>query len=189
MPTCSSRRSNRVETSLSARERRSTGSRRPCRPEQPGRGHGSMGRARRLLTVCAAEPTRRVAPAAIRAAQVVLGKRVHQRGIVPASRASTNLLDLTGSVAAAQPNGEGGMIHRRPGARVKPILKRPEMFDPHRANNEDRLEAQPTITAVEVLAWPKQCRPARFVDDHLCSLEGMVRARFKSFHAVSSAYG
>ncbi len=102
--------------------------------------------------------------------------RVGQRGAAPAPKASTIIVDLMGSVAAAKRNGERLEIHRRPYRRVKPIPKRPSLLDPHRADIEDWLEAQPAMTAVEVLARLKQLHPDRFTDNHLRTVQRMVKS-------------
>ena len=117
-----------------------------------------------------------IALAAIRAAQAELGKRVDQRGIAPAPKASSIIVDLVGSVAAAERDGERREIHRRPYRRVKPVPRRPSMLDPHRADIEGWLEVQPAMTAVEVLARLKQHHPDRFTDNHLRTIQRMVKS-------------
>ena len=49
-----------------------------------------------------------------------------------------------------------------PYRRVKPIPKRASMLDPHRADIEAWLEAQPALTGIEELARLKQRHPDRF---------------------------
>lgn len=131
----------------------------------------SMARVRNLRS--RADPV--LALAAMRAAQAELGTRVDQRGSAPAPPASTIIVDLVGSVVAAKRNGERREIHRRPYRRVKPIPKRPSMLDPHRADIEAWLAAQPAMTAVEVLSRLKQRHPDRFSDNHLRTIQRMVK--------------
>jgi hypothetical protein len=117
-----------------------------------------------------------IALAVIRTVQAELGRRVDQRGVAPVPQNPAILVDLGGSVAEARKNGEGREIHRRPYRRVKPVPKRPSMLDPHRADIEAWLEAQPAMTAVEVLARLKQRHPDRFTDRHLRTAQRMVKA-------------
>ncbi len=81
-----------------------------------------------------------------------------------------------GGVAAAERNGERREIHRRPFRRVKPIPRRPSMLDPHRADIEGWLEAQPALTGIEVLARLKQHHPGPFTDRNLRTIQRMVKS-------------
>ena len=117
-----------------------------------------------------------IALAAIRAAQAELGRRVDQRGVATASGEAPVVVDLTASLSHAEKNGERRAIHRRPYRRVKPIPKRPSMFDPHRAEIEAWLEAQPEMTAVDVLARLKERHSERFADVHLRTTQRLVKA-------------
>ena len=117
-----------------------------------------------------------IALAAIRAAQAELGRRVDQRGVAAASGETPIVVDLAASVSQAEKNGERRAIHRRPYRRVKPIPKRPSMFDPNRAEIEAWLEAQPEMTAVDVLARLKERHSERFADVHLRTTQRLVKA-------------
>ena len=72
--------------------------------------------------------------------------------------------------------GEQRPIHRRPYRRVKPVPKRPARLDPHRSEIDAWLDAEPAITAVEVLARLTTRYPDRFTAKHLRSTQKMVRA-------------
>ena len=117
-----------------------------------------------------------IALAAIRAAQAELGERVDQRGVAPATRDAPLVVDLAASITEAKRSGERRTIHRRPYRRVKPIPKRPSMLDPHRAEIEAWLEAQPEMTAVAVLARLKERHPERFAEVHLRTMQRLVKA-------------
>ncbi len=117
-----------------------------------------------------------IALAAVRAAQTELGQRVDQRGIAPAPKEAAIIVDFVSSVAESKRNGEHREIHRRPYRRVKPIPKRASMLDPHRADIEAWLEAQPALTGIEVRARLKQRHPDRFTDNHLRTVQRMVKA-------------
>ncbi len=117
-----------------------------------------------------------VALAAIRAAQADLGKRVDRRGIAPSAYESPVLVDLAAAIADATRNGERREIHRRPYHRVKPVPKRPSMLEPHRLEIEAWLDAQPAMTAVDVLARLKDRHPDRFNASHLRTMQRLVKA-------------
>ena len=116
-----------------------------------------------------------IALAAIRAAQAELGRRVDQRGAAAASGETPIVADLAASVSRAKKSGERRAILRRPCRRAKPIPKRPSMLDPHHAEIEAWLEAQPETTAVAVLARLKERHPERFADVHLRTTQRLVR--------------
>ena len=116
-----------------------------------------------------------IALAAIRAAQAELGRRVDRRGAAAASGEKPVVVDLAASVSHTERNGECRAIHRRPYRRVKPIPKRPSMLDPHRAEIEAWLEAQPEMTAVDVLARLRARHPDRFADVHLRTVQRAVK--------------
>ena len=59
---------------------------------------------------------------------------------------------------------------------MKPIPRRPSLLDPYRADIETWLEAQPAMTAVEVLARLKQRHPDMFTDNHLRTTQRTVKA-------------
>ena len=117
-----------------------------------------------------------VALAAIRSAQAELGRRVDQRGSAPVETSAPVVLDVAAVLdrSAAQ-EGERRPIHRRPYSRVKPIPKRPSMLDPHRGAIQEWLDAEPAITAVEVLARLKAHHPGRFTDIHLRTVQRAVK--------------
>ena len=50
------------------------------------------------------------------------------------------------------------------------------MLDPHRAEIQAWLEAQPEMTAVALLAWLKERHPDRFADIHLRTTQRLVKA-------------
>jgi hypothetical protein len=60
------------------------------------------------------------------------------------------VINVAAGLAAAGKDGERRSIHRRPYRRAKPIAKRPSMLDRHRAEIDAWLEADPTMTAVDV---------------------------------------
>ena len=59
---------------------------------------------------------------------------------------------------------------------MKPVPKRPARLDPHRSEIDAGLDAEPAITAVEVLARLTTRYPDRFTAKHLRSTQKMVRA-------------
>ena len=59
---------------------------------------------------------------------------------------------------------------------MKPVPKRPSRLDPHRSEIDAWLDAEPAITAVEVLARLRTRYPDRFTAKHLRSTQQMVRA-------------
>ena len=113
-----------------------------------------------------------IALAAIRTAQAELGRRVDQRGTGPVETRAPIVLDVAAVLDRAAREGERRPIHRRPYRRVKPIPKRPSMLDPHRGTIEEWLDAEPAITAVDVLARLKARDPDRFADAHLRTSSG-----------------
>ena len=117
-----------------------------------------------------------IALAMIRAAQVELGKRVDRRGIAPSAQDMPVVVDLAAAVADARRHGERRDIHRRPYRRTKPIPKRPSMFEPYRAEIEVWLDAEPAMTAVDVLAGLDDRHPSRFTNTHLRTLQRLVKA-------------
>ena len=124
-----------------------------------------------------ARPRRKpVQTTSARAAQAELGRRVDQRGAAEASGETPVVVDLAASVPDAKRNGERRAIHRRPYRRVKPIPKRPSMLDPHQAEIEAWLEAQPEMTAVDVLARLKERHSERLADVHLRTTQRLVKA-------------
>ena len=50
------------------------------------------------------------------------------------------------------------------------------MLDPHRADIEAWLDAQAALTGIEVLARLKERHPDRFTDNHLRTVQRMVKA-------------
>lgn len=116
-----------------------------------------------------------VALAAIRAAQAELGRRVDQRGIGAVEAEAPIVIDIAAALDSAARQGERRPIHRRSYRRVKPIPKRPSMLDPHRDEINAWLDAEPAITAVDVLARLKAGYPDRFTDTHLRTTQRMVR--------------
>lgn len=56
------------------------------------------------------------------------------------------------------------------------------MLDPHRAEIEAWLEAQPEMTSVSVLERLKMCHPDRFANLHLRTTQRMVKA-WRADHA------
>jgi hypothetical protein len=131
--------------------------------------------ARRIADLRArADPV--VALAAIRAAQAELGQRVDQRGTGPVDAAAPIVIDMAAALERATLRGEQRPIHRRPYRRVKPVPKRPARLDPHRSEIAGWLDAEPAITAVEVLARLTTRYPDRFTAKHLRSTQKMVRA-------------
>ena len=58
---------------------------------------------------------------------------------------------------------------------MKPIPERPSMLDRHRDAVAGWLDAEPAITAVEVLARLKEYRPDRFTDIHLRTVQRAVK--------------
>jgi hypothetical protein len=114
-----------------------------------------------------------VALAAIRAAQAELGGRVDQRGTDPVEANAPIVIDIATALEGAARRGEQRPIHRRP---YKPIPKRPSMLDAHRGEIDVWLDAEPAITAVEVLARLRARHPDRFTEKHLRTAQRMVRA-------------
>jgi hypothetical protein len=76
---------------------------------------------------------------------------------------------------------------------VKPIPQRPSMLDPHRDEVATRLDAEPTITAVEVLVKLRTHYPDRFGEKHLRTTQRTVKAwraeQGRSRRSGSSAAG
>ena len=116
-----------------------------------------------------------IALAAIRAAQAELGRRVDQRGTGPVETRAPIVLDVAAVLDRAARKGEQRPIHRRPYKRVKAIPRRPSMLDPHRGAIDGWLDAEPAITAVEVLARLKARHPDRFTDVHLRTVQRAVK--------------
>ncbi len=85
------------------------------------------------------------------------------------------VVDLAAAVAAARRNGERREIHRRPYRRVKAVPTRPSMLEPHRIEIEAWLDAQPAMTAVDVLARLKDHHPGRFTDARLRTVQRLVK--------------
>ncbi|WP_297971624.1 ISNCY family transposase [uncultured Amaricoccus sp.] len=117
-----------------------------------------------------------IALAAIRAAQAELGGRVDQRGTGPVEANAPIVIDIAAALEDAARRGEQRPIHCRPYRRVKPIPKRPSMLDAHRCEIDLWLDAEPEITAVEVLARLRARHPDRFTEKHLRTVQRMVRA-------------
>jgi len=117
-----------------------------------------------------------IALAMIRAAQAELGRRVDRRGIAPSAQDLPVVIDLAGAIADARRNGERRDILRRPYRRTKPIPKRPSMLEPSRAEIEAWLDAEPTMTAVDVLAGLDDRHPGRFAKAHLRTMHRLVKA-------------
>ena len=85
------------------------------------------------------------------------------------------VVDLAAAVARAKRNGERQEIHRRPYRRVKPIPARLSMFQPHHIEIETWLDAQPAMTAVDVLARLKDRHPDRFKASRLRIMQRLVK--------------
>lgn len=117
-----------------------------------------------------------IALTAIRAAQAELGRRVDRRGIGPVEDEAPIVIDIAAVLDSAPRSGEQRPIHRRPYRRVKPVPKRTARLDPHRSEIDAWLDAEPAITAVEVLARLTTRYPDRFTAKHLRSTQKMVRA-------------
>ena len=113
--------------------------------------------------------------AAIRSAQAELGRRVDQRGTGPVETRAPIVLDVAAVLDRAVREGEQRPIHRRLYRRVKPIPERPSMLDPLRGAIDGWLDAEPAITAVEVLARLKAGHPDRFTDAHLRTIQRAVK--------------
>ena len=116
-----------------------------------------------------------VALVAIRSVQAELGRRVDRRGTGPVEMRAPVVLDVAAVLDRTAQEGEQRPIHRRPYRRVKPIPKRPSMLDPHRGTIETWLDAEPAITAVDVLARLRACHPDRFAETHLRTIQRMVK--------------
>ena len=112
----------------------------------------------------------------IRAAQTELGRRVDRRGIARSAQDMPVVVDLAAVVADARRHGERRDILRRPYRRTKPIPKRPSMFEPCRAEIEAWLDAEPAMTAVDVLARLRDRHPGHFTNTHLRTLQRLVKA-------------
>lgn len=134
----------------------------------------SKARLRQLLTQ--ADPV--VLLAEIRAAQAELGQRVDRRGI-EAAGVQPIVMDrdrLAASLKTAWRDGERRATHRRPYRRHKPIPRRPSMLDGVQAEIRTWLDADPTISALEVLTRLKANDPERFTDRHLRTVQRCVKA-------------
>jgi hypothetical protein len=118
-----------------------------------------------------------IALAAIRSAQAELGRRVDRRGTAAVSAEAPVIIDVTAALDRHAERGEQRPIHRRRYRRVKPIPKRPSMLDPHRIEIDGWLDADPAMTAVDVLKRLKALHPDRFTDNHLRTTQRMVKAR------------
>ena len=115
-----------------------------------------------------------IALAAIRAAQAELGRRVDSG--VPRRPRGRRRSSSTSPPASQMPRGTASAARCRPYRRVKPIPKRPSMLDPHQAEIEAWLEAQPEMTAVDVLARLKERHSERLADVHLRTTQRLVKA-------------
>jgi len=117
--------------------------------------------------------------AAIRAAQMELGKRVDERGM-GASRGDTpapiDLAQFTKSLKVAWSDGEQRPTHRRRYIRRKPIV-RTSMLDAVRDQLLAWLEAQPALSAVDALERLRGLHPDRFGADHLRTVQRFMKVR------------
>jgi hypothetical protein len=101
---------------------------------------------------------------------------VDRRGTGPVEAEGPIVIDMGAALERTARHGEQRAIHRRPYRRVKPIPQRPSMLEPHREEVAGWLDAEPTITAVEVLAKLKRRYPDRFGEKHLRTIQRTVKA-------------
>jgi hypothetical protein len=123
--------------------------------------------------------------AEIRAAQDELGRRVDRRGL-DSSRDEPIIVDLgrfAASLKSAWRDGEQRPTHRRAYRRRKPVLRRPSIVDDYEALVRAWLDAQPTLSAQEVLTRLIEAVPAKINAKHLRTIRRTVKADRNSFIA------
>jgi hypothetical protein len=116
--------------------------------------------------------------AEIRAAQAELGDRVDRRG-TEAAMAQPILVDIErfgASLRTAWQEGEQRPTHRRPYRRRKPIPKRASMLDAMEDQIRAWLEANPALSAKEILRRLEAGYPAQFSGKHLRTVQRWVKA-------------
>jgi hypothetical protein len=84
---------------------------------------------------------------------------------------------VAAALESADPKGERRTIHRRPYRRVKPTPKRPSMLDPQSAEIAVWLDAEPALTAIDILARLKARDPDRFAHHRLRTVQRLVKVR------------
>lgn len=116
--------------------------------------------------------------AGIRAAQDDLGKRVDRRGLNanPEEPVAIDLTRFAANLETAWQAGEIRPTHRRPYRRTKPYPKRPSMLDPFEAQIRAWLEADPTLSAAEVLQRLISADPVRFTKKSERTVQIAVKA-------------
>lgn len=116
--------------------------------------------------------------AEIRAAQAELGRRVDRRGTQPADAQpiTVDLHRFGVSLKTAWQEGERRATHRRAYRRRKPVPKRASMLDSVLDQIHAWLDAEPAISALEVLGRLRAADPERFTDKHLRTVQRCVKA-------------
>lgn len=99
-----------------------------------------------------------------------------QRGTGAVAAEAPVVIDVAAALDGATQRGERRTIHRRPYRRVKPVPKRPSMLDSLRVEIDGWLDAEPAITAIDVLARLKARHPDRFTDNRLRTTRRVVKA-------------
>ena len=116
--------------------------------------------------------------AEIRAAQAELGERIDQRGTgaIRQVPAPVQLDRFVASLKTAWRQGEQRPTHKRAYRRRKPVPKRPSMLDALRERIHGWLEAEPGLSAHEVLSRLTALAPDRFKDGQLRTVQRAVKA-------------
>jgi hypothetical protein len=116
--------------------------------------------------------------AEIRAAQAELGERIDQRGTgaIRQVPAPVQLDRFVASLKTAWRQGEQRPTHKRAYRRRKPVPKRPSMLDALRERIHGWLEAEPGLSAYEVLSRLTALAPDRFKDGQLRTVQRAVKA-------------
>ena len=117
--------------------------------------------------------------AEMRMSQAELGKRVDARGMGAGrgdAPAPIDLAQFTASLKVAWSEGEKRPTHKRRYVRVKPVV-RTSMLDAVRDQLLAWLEAQPALSAVDVLERLRGLHPDRFNADHLRTVQRFMKGQ------------
>lgn len=116
--------------------------------------------------------------AEIRMAQAELGERVDRRGTTAVREATTAPADVDRFVASLKTvwrEGEQRPTHKRAYRRRKPVPKRSSMLDAVRDELHSWLDAEPGLSAKDVLARLRALAPEGFQDTQLRTVQRAVK--------------
>jgi hypothetical protein len=140
----------------------------PATPFERALAHPKVGKAvkRRLR-----EMRRTLDPvtllAEMRAAQMELGKRLDRRAgkiaaLLPAQSSAPDAAAFAKALGKTVEAGEPRATHRRPKRRYKVRVRMPSMLDPHVAEIEGWLAAEPQLTALAIVGRLSKRHPEQF---------------------------